>query len=502
MTSMLINIPIVFYSSVSLLFFMILLIIINDIEETMMITTTTTTTQSQPSSILRVLLWVSQSRSTHPITIKLITSSIFVLLILPIGTSIVAWITDLPRRRRFRRRQHQYQHQLSLLPFLPDSEHASSKEEYDSVYNYLTTTRKDMNNNNQQQQQCWALITGASQGIGRALSISFARRNINVVLVARNIDKLNLLSQEITNCYPGVNTEVIQCDISKEDDIHSMMKTIERKQLDIHILVANAGIGDRNNFSSQTKTKIDTIVNLNIIGTTKIIQKIVIQMKKKKYQQQQQQQQPFDGGGGKIIVISSIAGSVPGVPTSAVYAASKAYQFSLCASIGRELEKDEETDDENEGNNGTPPPPPISVQCVMPGAVRDTNFSEQAGMNNTLFFQKKHDASSSLLSLISLSQLSSWIGLTVTPEYVAETTVKEILSMNNKKEIYIGWINIILCRIMCYLLPRRLLLLICEFTFSDISLQGLVPQFVQSIISYFFTTATAATATATTATAT
>jgi len=469
---------------------------------------TTTTTQSQPSSILVFLLWVSQSRSTHPITIKFITSSIFALLILPIGTSIVAWITDLPRRRRFRRRQHQYQyqHQLSLLPFLPDSEHASSKEEYDSVYNYLTTTRKTMYNNNQHQQQCWALITGASKGIGRALSISFARRNINVVLVARNIDNLNLLSQEITNCYPGVNTEVIQCDISKEDDIHSMMKTIERKQLDIHILVANAGIGDRNNFSSQTKTKIDTMVNLNIIGTTKIIQKIVIQMKKKKYQQQQQQKFDGSGGGGKIVVISSIAGSVPGVPTSAVYAASKAYQISLCASIGRELEKDEETGDENEDNNETPPPPPISVTCVMPGAVRDTNFSEQAGMNNTLFFQKKHDASSSLLSLISLSQLSSWIGLTVTPEYVAETTVKEILSMDNKKEIYIGWINIIFCQIMCYLLPRRLLLLICEFTFSDISLKELglvhvvVPQFVQSIISYFFTTATATAATTTTTT--
>ena len=129
--------------------------------------------------------------------------------------------------------------------------------------------------------------------------------------------------------------------------------------------------------------------------------------------------------------MSSICGKVCGVPTSSVYAASKAYQKSFCLSIGCELE--------SQG---------IAVTCVMPGAVIETNFAARSCMNDSAVFSVPF--------------------LTITPQMVAEATVKGML--RGEQEIIVGFVYKILGRIGCYLLPPRLVLLCNEIAFRPISL--------------------------------
>ncbi|OEU06894.1 NAD(P)-binding protein, partial [Fragilariopsis cylindrus CCMP1102] len=207
-----------------------------------------------------------------------------------------------------------------------------------------------------------AIITGASKGIGRAIVISLARRcsgnDIDgIILVARNKEKLDLLSNEITNCYYGIQTLVVQCDITSDHDISDMIKMIKSKNINITILIANAGVGDRADFINMTQPKMELILNTNIIGTTKLIHQVATQLMIQKQESNKRKRKRM------IVLMSSIAGSVPGVPSSAVYAASKAYQRSFCSSLSRELESlDEEDDDDDDGSA-------VQVQCIMPGAV-------------------------------------------------------------------------------------------------------------------------------------
>ena len=334
----------------------------------------------------------------------------------------------------------------------------------------------------------WMMITGASKGIGRAFSIALARRrhnnsNYGIIVVARQSEKLKLLAKEIEDCY-GLKVVTIPCDLSKDGDVHALMKTIERKQLRIELVVANAGIGDRNDFVTLSPTKMNMVLNLNVIGTTKLIHKVAIHMKKHCFANVLCGR---DLDSFKIIVVSSIAGCVPGVPSSAVYAATKAYQYSLCASIGIELEMYN-----------------IDVHCVLPGAVSHTDFAHSANMNDTPFFQ--HQTTNFMES----------IGLTMSPEYVAEDTLDQIferlpapsalsssapfnfngsatltatpiavlrrLLLGRKSEIIIGPLYNILGRLICNILPRRSTLMICHVSFSDIS-SSLTEQ-IRSILTY------------------
>jgi len=136
-------------------------------------------------------------------------------------------------------------------------------------------------------------------------------------------------------------------------------------------------------------------------------------------------QQEGGGGGGRIVLMSSLTGAMPGIPTAAIYAATKAYQKSLASSIGRELE-----------GYG------ISVTCVMPGAVSETGFQSNANMQTSTIFKFP-------------------FGI-VTPQHVAECTVRAMIV--GRQEVFVGWMNIIMGRWMTTLLPPRLLMLICELS--------------------------------------
>ena len=167
------------------------------------------------------------------------------------------------------------------------------------------------------------LITGASTGLGKELAKLYAKDNNSLILVARNLEKLNQVKEEITSLY-NVNCEVISADLSKKEEWEKVFKFTEEKGYFINNLVNNAGFGDRTDF---LEMDIDlqikmTEVNCNsaLYFTRKYLTKMV------EYNE------------GHIINVSSIAGFLPG-PYMATYHATKGYLLLLGEAISYELRK-------------------------------------------------------------------------------------------------------------------------------------------------------------------
>ena len=87
------------------------------------------------------------------------------------------------------------------------------------------------------------IVTGASSGIGEATARQFAREGAKVVLAARRVDRLEALAEEITSMGTGAETLVVQADLSKLEDIQSLIKQTLEKFGRIDVLVNNAGFG-------------------------------------------------------------------------------------------------------------------------------------------------------------------------------------------------------------------------------------------------------------------
>lgn len=209
------------------------------------------------------------------------------------------------------------------------------------------------------------LVTGASSGIGRDLAIEFAKRKYDLVLVARNVEKLEELKQKLINEYK-VNAEYLSVDLSKREnciDLHSKVK-------DIDILVNNAGLGDFGEFTETELTKDFSIIDTNITSVHVLTKLYLKDMKEK--------------NSGRILNVASIAGFMPG-PLMATYYASKNYVVRLSEAIREEL---------NKSNSN------VKISILCPGPVK-TNFNNVANVK------------------FELASLSS--------EYVAKYTVEKLL---------------------------------------------------------------------------
>lgn len=191
----------------------------------------------------------------------------------------------------------------------------------------------------------YVLITGASSGIGYELSRIFAENGYNLILIARNIERLKSLSAELIKNF-NVNVKIIQKDLSIPGSAEEIFNKVDNLNLDVDILVNNAGAGVNGLFHKIDYKKDIEIINLNIISLTiltKLFSKKMIERKK-----------------GKILNIASTGSYQPG-PYIAVYYATKAYVLSFSEAITNELK-----------DYG------ISVTTLCPGATK-TEFSKRAG---------------------------------------------------------------------------------------------------------------------------
>lgn len=195
----------------------------------------------------------------------------------------------------------------------------------------------------------WALVTGASSGIGKAFAEKLAQYGYNLVLIARNEEKLTELKELLLKLYK-IDIEIISIDLSDKN----CFQLIETKIFDkeISLLINNAGFGFKGEFVDNDIDKYINMMDLNCAAPLYLTKIVTNKMKKKKT--------------GAIIFIGSTLAFIP-TPFNAVYSASKAFIESFACGLWYELKNYN-----------------IDVLCVNPGTTK-TEFHKKAGLKqNTI----------------------------------------------------------------------------------------------------------------------
>ncbi len=165
-----------------------------------------------------------------------------------------------------------------------------------------------------------ALVTGASQGIGRAVALRLAQDGFSVALAARNEDKLKQVAAEIAAA--GGLAEIFALDVSNEESIKSTAKAVLAHFGKLDVLINNAGITRDNLLLRMKRVDWDDVLQTNLTGTFLLTQALMGSMIKAR--------------SGRIINISSVVGRT-GQAGQANYAASKAGLIGFTQSLAREL---------------------------------------------------------------------------------------------------------------------------------------------------------------------
>jgi uncharacterized protein len=187
----------------------------------------------------------------------------------------------------------------------------------------------------------WALITGASAGIGREFAGQLARRGCSLVLVARRRERLEELRDELQNHNPGLNVHVRVIDLADKSQIDELIHWLEENKIDIGLLINNAGLGDIGPFATSDPSRNEQMILVNVLALTSLTRKLLPHMILRK--------------NAAIVNVSSSAGFLP-FPEFNVYAATKAYVTSFSEALNAEL-------------RGTG----VSVTALCPGPV-ETEF--------------------------------------------------------------------------------------------------------------------------------
>lgn len=189
-----------------------------------------------------------------------------------------------------------------------------------------------------------ALVTGASSGIGAIYAHRLAKQGYNLILVARNGERLKALASRLTD-ETGRTVETLSADLGKKDDLAKVEKVLKEDQ-SITMLVNNAGFGGTAPLLASDVDKMQEMIELNVTALTRLTYAAVPGLVAR--------------GGGTIINIASIVAIAPEV-LNGVYGGSKAFVLAFSQSLKHELA------DKN-----------IRVQVVLPGATA-TEFWGIAG---------------------------------------------------------------------------------------------------------------------------
>jgi len=171
---------------------------------------------------------------------------------------------------------------------------------------------------------CCALITGASAGIGREFARQLAGRAASLVLVARRLDRLEELRQELTKKDPNLNVHCRAVDLSSANEVEELCAWLGRERIAIDFLINNAGLGDRGTFATAEPERVEQMLAVNTVALTTLTRALLPAMIEKKR--------------GAILNVSSTAGFLP-IRKMAVYAATKAYVTSFSEGIRAEVRK-------------------------------------------------------------------------------------------------------------------------------------------------------------------
>lgn len=163
-----------------------------------------------------------------------------------------------------------------------------------------------------------ALVTGAARGIGKAIAVALAREGADVIVS----DVLDLKDAEEAVKAMKRKAVGIKCDVSKKDEVNSLLQAAIQQFGHIDILVNSVGITggyEKPNIEDLTEEEWDHIFNVNVKSNYYLLQAVLPYMKEQKY--------------GKIVLLSSLAARVGGVKSGAAYVSSKGAVMSLVKSV-------------------------------------------------------------------------------------------------------------------------------------------------------------------------
>ncbi len=214
-----------------------------------------------------------------------------------------------------------------------------------------------------------AIVTGASRGIGRSISLALAEAGAHVVLAARHIDALKKVEGEIAG--RGGEATPVTADIGKEEDIESLFSRVKKGLGRLDILINNAAFGVWGELVNFSMKDFDRMMNVNARGLYLCCQQAMKIM--------------IPAGRGYIINISSVVG-FKGYPNQSAYTASKHAVMGITKSLAVEAQK-----------YG------ICVSAIQPGAV-DTDLALKArpDLDRTILL-RPDDIAHTVLYLLSLS---------------------------------------------------------------------------------------------------
>ena len=193
----------------------------------------------------------------------------------------------------------------------------------------------------------FAVVTGASSGIGYELARVFAQNGYDLLLTAES-DKLEKAVQDLN--VGGTQVQAVQADLAEYEGVEKLWSAIEARGRNVDAIAINAGVGVGGPFAAIDLNEELNLIQLNVTSTVHLAKRVVKHM--------------LDRGAGRILFTSSIAGTMP-TPLEAVYGASKAFVLSFSKSLRAELK-----------DTG------ITVTALQPGPT-DTNFFHRAGMDDT-----------------------------------------------------------------------------------------------------------------------
>lgn len=192
----------------------------------------------------------------------------------------------------------------------------------------------------------WAIITGASSGIGRALALEFAAGGFNVLLTGRSSDALVQVAKEC-EARTGVLVETVPADLSGTQSTDQLISAIHSKPRRYEILVNNAGFGINGEFAKTDSGAEIALVNVQLTAALKLTKAVLPAMVARR--------------AGRILNVGSVYCYAP-VPFQAVYSSCKAFLLSFSAAIRNEL-----------ASSG------VTVTVFCPG-ITQTEFRSRAGI--------------------------------------------------------------------------------------------------------------------------
>ncbi|MHB1673919.1 MAG: SDR family NAD(P)-dependent oxidoreductase [Acidobacteriaceae bacterium] len=194
--------------------------------------------------------------------------------------------------------------------------------------------------------QGYALITGASSGLGEEFARQLAARGWSLVLVARSQDRLEKVRGELMSAHMGIDVVAIPLDLTAPGAPAELFQRTQAAHLDVDLLINNAGFGAFGEFASIDRARQRAMIDLNIVALVELAHLYLQPMNRRQR--------------GAVVNIASVAGFSP-LPYSALYAATKAFVLSFSQALFEEARQ-----------HG------VHVMVVNPGST-ETNFFQVAG---------------------------------------------------------------------------------------------------------------------------